>query len=664
MEDRRLTRRSFLGITAGGALALYVPIATGHREAFAAPIPGGSLSPRAIPKFREPLVVPPAMPSVAPGEYEIAVRQFTQQILPRSLPRTRVWGYGSTADAGTFHYPSFTVEARRGTPVTVTWANDLTDDAGHFLPHLLPVDPTLHWANPPGGVAGRDTRPTFTSTPRPYRGPVPISVHVHGMEHVPDWSDGYAEAWFLPDAVDIPGGYATVGTWHPFFATKAAAAGAAWGAGRVTSHYPNSQVPSTLWYHDHVLGMTRLNVYAGPAGFWLLRSDDPADNPTVAGTGAPAVLPGPAPQVDEPPGTRHYEIPLAIQDRSFHDDGSLFYPDTRAFFDGYAGPYVPDTDVPPTWNPEFFGNCMVVNGRTWPFLEVEPRRYRLRVLNGCNSRFLILRLDKPLAKLWKIGNEAGYLPGPEKVREVLLAPAERADLVVDFSQVPFGSTVTLVNTAPDTPFGGGGVRPADPRSTGRVMQFRVVLPVPPGFVDPTTQPDQLVMPLVAALPAAARTRSLALVEQMAQAPAPEIPVAAMLGTFDPAAGLPAGVHAREWADPETENPAVGDTETWELYNFTADAHPIHIHEVLFQVVDRQGLDPSTGRPRRAPTPPAAEELGFKDTVIAYPGQVTRVRMRFGQPGQFVWHCHIVEHEDNEMMRPYRIGPPQPGQPTP
>ena len=286
------------------------------------------------------------------------------------------------------------------------------------------------------------------------------------MEHVPDWSDGYAEAWFLPDAVDIPSGYATVGTWHDFFAAKAASAGLTWGAGRVVSRYPNTQVPSTLWYHDHVLGMTRLNVYAGPAGFWLLRSDDPADNPTVAGTGAPAVLPGPAPQVGEAPGTRHHEIPLAIQDRSFHEDGSLFYPDSREFFDGYDGPYVPETEVPPIWNPEFFGNCMVVNGRTWPFLEVEPRRYRFRVLNGCNSRFLVLRFDDPRVDVWKIGNEAGYLPAPLSVRDILLAPAERADLVVDFSRMPMGSTATLLNRGPDSPFGGGGFRPADPRTTG------------------------------------------------------------------------------------------------------------------------------------------------------------------------------------------------------
>ena len=602
------------------------------------------------------------MPTVAPGHYEIAVRQFVQQILPAGLPATAVWGYGSAAHPSTFHYPSFTVEARRGSPATVTWVNDLTDGAGRFRPHLLPVDPTLHWANPPGGAGGRDSRPSFTSAPGPYLGPVPVSVHVHGMEHVPDWSDGYAEAWFLPDAVDIPSGYATEGTWHDFFAAKAAAAGLAWGPGRVVSNYPNTQVPSTLWYHDHVLGMTRLNVYAGPAGFWLLRSDDPADNPTVAGSGAAAVLPGPAPQVGDPEGTDYFEIPVAIQDRSFHEDGSLFYPDSREFFDGYTGPYIPESQVPPIWNPEFFGNCMVVNGRTWPFLEVEPRRYRFRVLNGCNSRFLILRLDDPLARVWKIGNEAGYLPAALRVRTVLLAPAERADLIVDFSRMPLGSTATLLNLGPDSPFGGGGFRRADPRTTGRIMQFRVLRPVAPGFVDPSTPPAQLEMPSVTPVPPAVRTRSLALVEEVPDPPGPDIPIAAKLGTFDPGAELPESVHALAWMDAVTENPSVGDSEVWEIHNFTEDAHPIHIHEVLFQVLNRQRLDGRSRRPRKRPEPPAPEEHGFKDTVIAYPGQVTRVRMVFGQPGQFVWHCHIVEHEDNEMMRPYRIGPPQAGQP--
>ena len=194
----------------------------------------------------------------------------------------------------------------------------------------------------------------------------------------------------LPNAADNPAGYATVGTWYDFFNSKGS--GGTWAPGTATFDYPNSQRPSTAWYHDHTLGMTRLNVYAGPAGFYLIRSNNAADNPSVTGGGA-AVLPGPAPGFGAAP---FYEIPIAIQDRSFNLDGSLFYPNSRVFFDGFIGPYIPNSDVSPIWNPEFFGNHMVVNGKTWPFLAVEPRRYRFRLLNGCQSRFLILSFARVL----------------------------------------------------------------------------------------------------------------------------------------------------------------------------------------------------------------------------------------------------------------------------
>jgi len=660
-----VTRRTFLKFSSAGALTLYALNEFGVEEAIAA-IPGGSLLPGAIPKFVTPLVKPPAMPPSGTNKYSIAVRQFSQQILPTTLPRTMVWSYGSTATPGTFNYPAFTIEATRGTPATVTWINDLKDVNGNFLPHLLPVDPTLHWANPPdgtdpsvNGTGTRDSRPTFTTTPGRYTGPVPIVTHVHGMERVEDWSDGYAEAWFLPAAKNIPRGFATEGTWYNFFKKKAKSAGAGnWPAGQAIFRYPNSQRPSTAWYHDHTLGMTRLNVYAGPAGFYLIRSGDPVDNPTTTLGGA-ATLPGPAPGIGANPFGTYYEIPIAIQDRSFNTNGSLFYPDTRTFFDGFTGPYIPFSDVSPIWNPEFFGNCIVVNGRTWPFLEVEPRRYRFRLLNGCQSRFLILKFSDPAVEVWQIGAEGGFLRAPVRLTEILMGPAERADVIVDFSQVKFGANVTLLNVGPDAPFAGGGFSRADPQSTGLVMQLRVNRPLV--AADNTTPPAQLVMPALQGLTGGS-VRSLALLE-LAAAANPAIPIETRLGTFNPVAGAPAGITFLKWADPETENPAPGDTEVWALYNFTADAHPIHVHEVLFEVVDRQRLDKKTGLPIQAPVLPGATENGRKDTVIAYPGEVTRVRMTFGPPGQFVWHCHIVEHEDNEMMRPYRIGPVQDGQPA-
>jgi spore coat protein A, manganese oxidase len=489
---------------------------------------GQELDPSTIPKFVRPLVIPPPMPrtEMLAGQgsgpidyYEIAVRQLRQEILPPPFQQTTVWSYGSVNHPGTLNYPAFTIEAKVERPVRVKWINDLVDENGDALPHLLPVDPTLHWANPPGGTAGRDSRPTFASTPGPYGGPVPFVTHLHGG-HSAQESDGFAEAWFLPAARDVPSGFATEGTWYDFFRSEFERKfGVAWEPGTATFQYENDQPPATLWYHDHTLGMTRLNVYAGPAGFYLLRHG------RGPGVELERLLPGPAPGIGPNPFGRFYEIPIAIQDRSFLQDGSLFYPESRAFFDGFTGPFIPGSDVSPIWNPEFFGNTIVVNGRTWPLLEIEPRRYRFRFLNGCNSRFLILKI-------------------------VTDALAERpAPAALPFWQI-----------------GADGE------------------PVPLG-----------------------------------------------------------------WGQPITENPAVGATEIWEMYNFTEDAHPIHIHEVQFQVVNREPMVVGPARP------PESWETGFKDTVIAYPGEITRVKARFDLPGLYVWHCHIVEHEDNEMMRPYFVG---------
>ncbi|RPI88977.1 MAG: bilirubin oxidase, partial [Chloroflexi bacterium] len=438
-----------------------------------------------------------------------------------------------------------------------------------------------------------------------------------------------------------------------------------------TFQYPNNNRASTVWYHDHALGMTRLNVYAGPAGFYIIRGGKCGDGGIKdSRTGKRAVLPGPAPQVGDPfpPKKTYYEIPIAVQDRAFNEDGSLFYPNTRAFFDEYIGPYIPKTDVSPMWNPEFFGNMIMVNGNTWPFQTVEKRRYRFRFLNGCQSRFLILDFSQiPGVEVWQIANEGGCLAAPLNLtalgNRLLMGLAERADLIVDFTNVPAGNYV-LGNVGPDEPFGGGqpGVdfEMADPSSTGQILEFRVVPAVGP---DPTTPPQFLQLPVVEALPVEKRTHRLGLIEMMSMVH--DGPSEALLGTVD-AHGMP--MH-NMWSDPVTENPEVGDTEIWEFYNFTADAHPMHVHEVVFEVVNREKLELNdegevevpvelTGHVRQ----PEPWESGFKDTVIAYPGEVTRIRARFDNPGQFVWHCHIVEHEDNEMMRPYRIGPEDPKAP--
>ncbi|MHB8866225.1 MAG: hypothetical protein ACYC6N_27895, partial [Pirellulaceae bacterium] len=370
-----IPRRSFLKLTGAGLTAFFVSAHGKFTKRAVAQIPGGTLDPLDVPKYQTPLLIPPVMPQAGTVKrkggknvdyYEISMKEFSQQILPAGFPATTVWGYGAvTAQSNRglllHNAPSLTIEARWNSPVRIKWINDLMDADGHYLPHLLPVDPTLHWANPPGGTEERDTRPEFSETPGPYPGPVPIVTHVHGAVGVGDESDGYAEAWYLPDAVDIPEGFATEGTWYDFFAMKAAIAfNAAWGPGYATFQYPNLNRASTLWYHDHALGMTRLNVYAGPAGFYIVRGG-PDDEVLDSRTGTRGVLPGPAPKANDkfPSNKTYYEIPIAIQDRAFNADGSLFYPDTRAFFDGATAEdpgFIPHTDLSPIWNPEFFGN--------------------------------------------------------------------------------------------------------------------------------------------------------------------------------------------------------------------------------------------------------------------------------------------------------------------
>jgi spore coat protein A len=515
-----MTRRRLLQYGAAGGAALFLPPRFGSLQAFAQ-VPGGTLSPGSIPKYVTPLVIPPAMPRTGKvpvqgaknvDYYEIAVRQFRQHILPSSmgLQPTTVWSYGSVNHPGTFNYPAFTIEATWRKPVRVKWINDLVDANGHYLPHLLPVDQTVHWANPPAGPGNTDSHGT---NPAPYKGPVPIVTHLHGG-HSNEESDGYPEAWYLPAANNIPAGYARAGSFYATFRSKAEGLlGQPWTPGSAVFEYDNDQRAATMWYHDHTLGMTRSNVYAGPAGFYLLRS-----GPTDAVGGR---LPGPAPAPGDPGGLRYHEIPIAIQDRSFNADGSLFYPDSRAFFEGLDSsqlqiPFIPDdacegpSDISPIFNPEFFGNTMVVNGKTWPFLEVEQRRYRFRFLNGCNSRFLLLELSNGLP-FWQIGTEGGFLPDPLQLKRLTLGPAERADVIVDFTNIGVGTKIILQNLGPDEPFGGGeppgDFDVADPNTTGQVMQFRVVPATGP---DTSTPPDRLVLPKIRPLPAAAHTRLVSL----------------------------------------------------------------------------------------------------------------------------------------------------------
>ena len=689
LESTRVSRRVFVAWVGGAGAGFYL---FGRSPGMSAPealaqIPGGTLDPGAVPKYATRMLIPPVMPRAGtitmPGGkpadyYEISMRQFSEQILPAGLPETTVWGYGAVTRASSrglliHHAPSLTIESAWKRPVRIKWINDLKDANGNYLPHLLPVDPTLHWANPPGGTDGRDSRPTFTETPGPYTGPVPIVTHLHGAAGVGDESDGYAEAWYLPAAANIPAGYATEGTWYDFFAGKAASKFAiAWGPGFATFQYPNDQRESTLWYHDHALGMTRLNVYAGPAGFFMVRGGPEGDKAILdSRTDTTAVLPSPAPKERDafPSNKTYYEIPIAVQDRAFNSDGSLFYPDTRAFFDGYAGPYIPETDVSPIWNPEFFGNMIMVNGNTWPFQTVEKRRYRLRFLNGCQSRFLILDFTNiPGVEVWQIGNEGGFLAAPVNLtadngNRLLMGLAERADLIVDFTNVPVGNYV-LANSAPTSRSAA-----ASPMTTSTPPTPRAPVRSCSSGSCPRSRPTR------------PRRRSSWCCRR---SPASAAARPGGWRCWSRRRRSPTGRPRHSWASltqrgprsrrsgwmrsartPRSAPPRSGSTTT---------RPPTPTRCTSTRSPSRSSTDNTSLSMRKArsssrfssPATPRCQrpwENGWKDTVIAYPGQVTRLRLRFTNPGQFVWHCHIVEHEDNEMMRPYRIGPPQTGQPT-
>jgi len=716
----KLTRRQLIKAGMIGGAGMMLPWKFKIPKVYAEVLPGGTLVPDDVIKYSMELVKPPAMPGKFRSdrrEFQIAVKQFSQQILgykntgggPRKmLPQTTVWSYGPAnlepTLANSYFYPAFTVENQANLPTRVKWVNGLVDGMNRFLPHLLPVDPSLHWANP---IGRRDTRPNPTDDPNywdhpyikngNYVGPVPMVVHVHGA-HVGEASDGYTEAWYLPNASNY--GNRINYKWGRFFDyfRDKYKKKKEWGAGSAWYEYTNDQSACTLWYHDHSLGMTRLNVYAGPAGFWLIRGGTDDRN---LGYVAPVVGSGPF-------DSNITEIPIAIQDRSFNSDGSLFYPDHRAFFEGLdpsdfdsnfpftynygtggwgygCGDVV--SDVAPIWQPEFFGNMMVVNGRTWPYLPVKRQRYRFRLLNGCNSRFLILMFDNPDVKVWQIGAEQGFLPEPVLLNDnpypgysaggramILMAPAERADIIVDFSTAR--GNFRLLNVGPDEPFGGGTIGgdfdPADTSSTGQVMQFRPYGDVVPSIDDPGTHPDDMDLPDNPPLSPVNNSRNVSLNEEESQVVFARFdgteeewitpvdsycrPLPADAVPFGPTAAL-LGSTARPnskklWKDPITEIPRLNATEEWSIYNNTVDAHPIHVHLVKFQVVYREEIGGGSGTRER----PKPWERGNKDTVIAYPGQITRIRMNFDLEGFYVWHCHIVEHEDNEMMRPFHVGP--------
>ncbi|NOZ54357.1 MAG: multicopper oxidase domain-containing protein [Gammaproteobacteria bacterium] len=583
------------------------------------------LDPLSQPKFVNPLPSPQVVkPDTVthPGfeYYELAMTQFEQHlgIVDPATGQpllTTVWGYDGS-------YPGPTIEARStlaentvrpGLPVKVLWSNELyAADGVTPLAHLLPVDTTLHCGTNAAG-ANSNCRPLVRTV-----------VHLHGG-HTDADSDGHPEAWFTA-------GFTQGG---PSFKPQM--------NGVYT--YRNDQESAPLWYHDHAMGITRLNVYAGLAGFYLLR-DDREDRLVQRG-----VLPSGA-----------YEIPLLIQDRSFYTDGSLAYPN-EPFIDPATGQVAtldPITGEPvPSVVPEFFGDTILVNGKTWPVLDVEPRKYRFRVLNGSNSRFYNMKFDwvkvgggsirlKQL-KFRQVGSDGGLLNRAVKLKTLSLAPAERADIIVDFSDNDLaGKTIILSNNAP-TPFPFGA--PVDPATTGKIMAFRVTKPLNTLVPDTRKAKKLRQIPIASLVPTpGAPTRELVLVENMDE-----------LGRLMPLLGTSAA-GGLLWSDPTTETPLLGSTEIWSIINATPDTHPVHKHLVQFQIIDRQAFDADVYIPGQPETlallgrkiRPEPEEAGWKDTAQAHPGEVIRVIANYDLLGEYVWHCHILEHEDHEMMRKFEV----------
>jgi spore coat protein A, manganese oxidase len=539
--------------------------------------------------------------------YEIAARQFQQQILPAQFQPTTVWGYGpESGPASSFHSPSATIIATHNREVRVKWINDLVCQAGDptctpgifvTYPASVSVSTDHHWANPSQQCA-HGTVTDCKGVPGTYSGPVPTIVHVHGASTESE-SDGIPEAWNLPSSSNpsilqlLTNGYKASGS--DFCQIDAATGGRAAncpnaynGDGSALFKYENTQYPATLFYHDHSLGVTLQNVYMGLVGFYLIGGDAPDFDVATLPAG-------------------DYELPLAIQAKSFTPDGSSLSADAEAI-----------------------GNITVVNGKSWPYVNVEPRRYRLRLVNANAGSDIQIMLPSSVS-FTQIGGDSGFLPHPVRVRKLALSPGERADAIVDFSSLATcsgtGCNVVMINDAADG-------------DTRQVLQFRVVSPLQ--GTDTSVVPQNL--PKRTTLPAAVRTRQVSLFDNR-------------LGTCaDPlcASAAPLG-----WDDPVTEIVHSGDTEIWEIFDFKDD-HPVHLHEIQFEVVGRSSFSTPNVQ-----SPPSPGETGFKDTVAAKANQITRIKVQFADApetggtqrnGLFAWHCHIAHHEDDEMMRPLCVVP--------
>jgi FtsP/CotA-like multicopper oxidase with cupredoxin domain len=722
-----VSRRGFLKISAAAGGALYLTsrmkVLQHAMAAQGTPLPGSS-----IPQFIDPLPVlslaggPMETIIAGSGEVRLTMKEFQSNVMPSTFVPTNglpysgtwVWGYraGVTSDdpAGTYIGPVFV--ATRGQPTQIRFINNLTAD---HIAWREWTDQTLHWADPENdeeNMCAHDGGVPTGYCADHYYGPIPAVPHLHGAE-TPPVLDGGPDAWFTSD-----GAYQG----HAFYSGVDVVGGGANPplGNEIIYRYLNTQEAAPIWFHDHLLGGTRLNVYAGLAGAYAIVDPD-AHLPTgLHPVGLQQGADGPVDLL----------IPLVLQDRMFDTDGQLYFPNAGI------------NPEHPFWIPEFVGDTIVVNGKVWPFLSVQPRRYRFLFINGSNARTYELFIVNPVTKvmgppIWQISTDGGYLDVPVKIDpnapkpniiKLLLMPGERAGVIIDFSAFA-GQTLLLRNTG-RTPYPKG--ESPHGSTLGQIIQIRVGPgPVSDASYNPAsgialrTPMVRLVDPAAGKLVGgvtAAKTRQLTLNEIIGAGGPLEIlvnntkwdgfrePGRVVRSDFTPI--MTGGI-----TEYYSELPNEGDTEVWEIVNLTADAHPMHTHLTQFQLINRQNfntnkyngayalafpggafmpaygppLDYNTGNARalggnpditpflQGPIiPPDLNEAGWKDTIHVLPGQVTRIAVRFaptdtpaGTSGAypfdpnasghgFVWHCHIVDHEDNEMMRPYQVNPKNEG----
>jgi FtsP/CotA-like multicopper oxidase with cupredoxin domain len=580
------------------------------------------LDPADIPKFAHDLEKPPVFAptmvtdqqgEVIRHEYTVSVGQTRVQMLPPGFPQTTVLAYGGQVEVPGSQQTEFarttpgpTFESTRGIPNRVEWVNEINQ------PHFLPVDPNLHWANP---QALNVQDPPFLPFPHGYQNaqyPVPHVTHTHGLV-VTGEHDGTAQQWFTP--------YGQVET-GPTYESN-------------VYDMPNEQLPTQLWYHDHVLGVTRQNVYAGLVGNYMIRDpNDPIEN-----------------QLPD----AEYEYPLVIQGRGFFTDGELNFP--REGLSPQKWPY---------WTVATNADTNIVNGKVWPNLDVEPRRYRFRILNAINGNaFYDITFDNDMPFII-IGSDGGFLPEPQVVQSFELGITERADILVDFSEFEPGTEIVMLNGN------------ADPDTLGTIMQFTVQEGTP---VEPDPLPDTLLGDLPELTPDAPKR------------------VKTMHTVVDAEGAISVALDGLRFSNPATDYPLVGSTELWELVGAQGLDHVKHIHLLQFQVLDRQPMDiagyyqewqrrngmphlrtrPVTVDPNDyttgPPVPPNPYETGWKDSVQTPGNMVTRILVRWdpqeipsggSTPGVnqfpidpttgpgYIWHCHVLAHEDNEMHRHFKV----------